>query len=221
MCLSLPQLYKILKDKKTGNINFTSFWIFHLGILGWVIYGVTNPNHLYNVVIADGLSVFVNGVMTGLLYYYKKEFSQRQKMFGYLGILATWGVAIILIGFYIKEESSGQIGLITMTENQSAIFGYTLPALTTFAFAPQLIQSFITKKWQGISVWMFVLYEINNVAWIIWWIIGILQNQYDGIGYQSLIAGLIWQIISLTIFGVQLTFTVLDIRKNKQTIQQN
>ncbi|WP_051789168.1 PQ-loop domain-containing transporter [Mycoplasma buteonis] len=211
VCLSLPQLYKSIKDKKTGEISFLSFWIFHLGILGWVIYGTTNMHSLYNVVIADGLSVFVNGVMTYLLYRYKEEFTFKKKMQGLIGVLVTWVINIVLIALFIHDElSAADAKLIQLSDNYSAIMGYIFPALTTLAFTPQLIKSFKTKKWQGVSIWMFVIYEVNNIVWIIWWILEILRAVDLNLQYQSLLAGLIWQIISLTIFGVQLGFTLYD-----------
>lgn len=210
--LSLPQLYKIIKDKKTGNISFLSFWIFHIGILGWVIYGATNPHNLYNVVVADGTSIFVNGVMTYLLYHYKKEFTKKQKLMGAIGVAITWVVAIIFIILFVYDQKTTGAKLIQLPDKFSTIFGIIFPAFTTFAFAPQLIKSFKTKKWQGVSIWMFVIYEVNNIVWIIWWILGISKELYVNPGQQpwSLIAGLIWQFISLTIFGVQLGFTLYD-----------
>ena len=30
--ISLPQLFKVLHDKRTGNISFISFWFYHIGI---------------------------------------------------------------------------------------------------------------------------------------------------------------------------------------------
>ena len=38
--LGIPQLIQQLKTKKTGKVNFASFWIFYVGILLWIGYGV-------------------------------------------------------------------------------------------------------------------------------------------------------------------------------------
>ncbi|SJZ58087.1 PQ-loop domain-containing transporter [Mycoplasmopsis verecunda] len=212
--LSLPQLFKLIKDRKTGDVSFTSFWIFHIGILLWVIWGATNKlNHgMLNVMVADGIALYVNGVMTGLLYLHKKEFSKQKKLYGYLGVLATWIIGTLFIVFYGVDYNSGpEAVLFKVPDTLSTIMGFLFPAATTLAFTPQLIRSFKTKQWQGVTYWMYVLYVINNIVWIIWWILGLVQQSYQPEpNYGSIIAGLIWQIISLALFSIQLGFTLHD-----------
>ncbi|MFV9451726.1 PQ-loop domain-containing transporter [Mycoplasma sp. 4463] len=215
--LSIPQLLKILKDKKTGPVNFVSFWIFHIGILLWVIWGATDKNNekFITVMVADGVGILVNGIMTGLLYYYKKEFTNKQKLQGYLAVLATWIIAGIFTVFYIidygragSQKDPYIIG--KLHDSISTAMGFIFPAFTTFAFLPQLITSFKTKQWQGVSYWMYVLYVVNNIIWIVYWILLILINEIKGLSITSAIGGLVWQSISLTLFSIQLGFTLHD-----------
>lgn len=51
--LGIPQLIQQLKTKKTGKVNFASFWIFYVGITLWVIYGVFAGPHYWQVFIAN------------------------------------------------------------------------------------------------------------------------------------------------------------------------
>ncbi|MHA0272433.1 PQ-loop domain-containing transporter [Mycoplasma sp. 48589B] len=223
--LSLPQLFKLIKEKRTGNVSFVSFWIFHVGILLWVIWGATNKlNHnMLNVIVADGISLFVNGYMTILLYKHKKEFSATKKMWGYIGVLATYIIGAVFIAFYIADYNRGEVldasgkivkdatYLFKVPDTASTVMGFLFPAATTLAFTPQLIHSFKTNEWQGVTYWMYVLYVINNIVWIIWWCLGMgLQSYEKTPNYGSLIAGLCWQIVSLTLFSIQLGFTLYD-----------
>ncbi|MHA3825565.1 PQ-loop domain-containing transporter [Mycoplasma sp. BRA285] len=224
--LSLPQLFKLIKEKRTGNVSFVSFWIFHVGILLWVIWGATNTlNHdMLNVMVADGISLFVNGYMTILLYKHKKEFSATKKMWGYIGVLATYIIGAVFIAFYIADynntgdefDASGNIVkhatyLFKVHKDLSTAMGFLFPAATTLAFTPQLIHSFKTNEWQGVTYWMYVLYVINNIIWIVYWCLGLkIQTYKPEPNYGSLIAGLCWQIVSLTLFSIQLGFTLYD-----------
>ncbi|MFV8483906.1 PQ-loop domain-containing transporter [Mycoplasma sp. Z473B] len=212
--LSVPQLIKLIKDKRTGNVSFTSFWIFHVGILLWVIWGATNNLNkaMLNVMLADGISLYVNGIMTILLYKHKKEFSAKKKMWGYIGVLATYLIGALFIAFYIVDyDREATNYLFKVPDAASTVMGFIFPAATTLAFTPQLIHSFKTNEWQGVTYWMYVLYVVNNIIWIIWWGLGMGLQSYEAKpNYGSLIAGLCWQIISLTIFGIQLGFTLYD-----------
>ncbi|WLP85575.1 PQ-loop domain-containing transporter [Mycoplasma seminis] len=221
--LSLPQLFKLIKEKRTGNVSFLSFWIFHIGILLWVIWGATNQLGLgmLNVMIADGISLYVNGIMTILLYYHKKEFTVKQKVAGYVGVGLTWVLGAMFIAFYCVDMAAySQLseaaqktfkGTFQVAAGASTAMGFIFPAFTTLAFTPQLIQSFKTNEWQGVTYWMYVLYVVNNIIWIVWWGLGMGLESYKATpNYGSLIAGMVWQVISLTIFSIQLGFTLYD-----------
>ncbi|VEU76366.1 PQ-loop domain-containing transporter [Mycoplasmopsis columboralis] len=223
--LSLPQLFKLLKEKKTQKVNFYSFWIFHIGILMWTIFGVlsdsSQPFKLRNIVIADGISLILNGVMTYLLYHYydfssyknKRTFlsnSQNQEMYiktsnhtgkkvwAFLGVLATWVIGIVFIVIYFTNSA------FRISSNAATIFAIIAPALTTFSFAPQLYTSIKTKNWKGVSPMMFVLFELNNLCWIAFWVLSIVKYG----GNLDLIGGLIWQTVSLILYAYQLTMTI-------------
>ncbi|WP_201798409.1 hypothetical protein [Mycoplasma anserisalpingitidis] len=60
---------------------------------------------------------------------------------------------------------------------------------------------------------MFVLYEVNNIFWIIFWTTSMGLN---GILWD-LVIGLAWQIVSLCIYAYQLTMTVIDEQKFKKS----
>ncbi|MCU9934007.1 hypothetical protein NWE61_02230 [Mycoplasmopsis felis] len=49
--LGIPQLISLLKSKRTGKINFISFWIFHLGILLWVIWSSLGSDYLLSTFV--------------------------------------------------------------------------------------------------------------------------------------------------------------------------
>ncbi|AKA50165.1 hypothetical protein VO56_02880 [Mycoplasmopsis gallinacea] len=208
--LSIPQLLKLLKDKKTGNISFTSFWVFHIGILLWVMYGALHPSNLWTVVLADGISLFVNGLMTILLYHYKTEFSKKQKMYGYLGVIATFIIGIIFIVIYLAAKN------VRIPDSGASIFSAIAPGLTTLAFTPQLWMSLKTNNWKGISIYMFLLYVINNIFWIVLWIVKIKIDLFESKPIVNLAISLTWQTISLTLFSIQFGFTLNDKLKSKK-----
>ncbi|WP_406614083.1 PQ-loop domain-containing transporter [Mycoplasma corogypsi] len=224
--LSIPQLLKVLKDKKTGEINFISFWIFHIGILGWVFFAATSIQNLITVIVADGAGLFINGVMTGLLYHYKKEFQFKKKLIAYVGILVTFILGIIFIALFIKdypiraEIATATDAMVkdkltndlvfTFKPTITTVIGLIFPAFTTFAFLPQLITSFKLKDWRGVSIWMFVAFQVNNLIWIIWWVL-LIVNIGSKAGLDVIapfIVGLIWQITNLVLYAIQIGFTL-------------
>ncbi|MCU9934006.1 PQ-loop domain-containing transporter [Mycoplasmopsis felis] len=90
------------------------------------------------------------------------------------------------------------------------------PSFTTLAFLPQLIYSLRKKIWKGISIWMYVLYEVNNLFWILYWILNLVHLGVEG----ALIGALIWQTISFTLFGIQFYFTLIDLLKTKKEMKK-
>ncbi|UUD36320.1 PQ-loop domain-containing transporter [Mycoplasmopsis citelli] len=213
--LSFPQLIKLLKERKTQKVNFYSFWILHIGILTWTIFGVLSdskfPFKLRNVVIADGVSLFVNGIMTYLLYHFYDfnltkpsklpvvlQSSQARKLLAFTGVLLTWVIGIIFISLYFSNST------FRISSNAATIFAIIAPSLTTFAFAPQLYTSIKNKNWKGISPMMFIIFELNNFCWIVFWILSISKYGAN----LDLIGGLIWQIVSFILYGYQLSMVI-------------
>lgn len=216
--LSIPQLYKLLREKETKKVNFYSFWIFHLGILLWCLFGVlteqSNPWKLQNIVIADGISLLLNGVMTYLLYHYKFKPNNDPKFLvkrlgAAAGVIVTWIVGIIFTILYYK------IPTMRISAQANVVFSLVAPGFTTFSFAPQLYTSIKTKNWKGVSPMMFALFEVNNLAWITFWILSMVKYGST----PELIGGLIWQCISLALYGFQLYKTFEDVYKNKEAMR--
>lgn len=205
LLLSLPQLIKVVKEKEAKHVNFFSFWVAHIGIVLWVIYGSLNKSDTWNVIAADGSSLFINGV--GMYYLHKYDVNRTSKKFFWanFSILLTFVVAIVFaaLHFAIKE--------FRVSDKVSLIFSLVAPAFTTLAFVPQYIYSIRTKQWQGVSYWMYALYVINNFIWISYWSLLIRKEQLDGnFDLINLYGALTWQSISLVLFSSQLTFTLHD-----------
>jgi len=53
------------------------------------------------------------------------------------------------------------------------LIGYIAASLTTFAFLPQAIKVVQTKKTEGISLWMYIIFTLGVAFWFIY---GLLQN---------------------------------------------
>ncbi|MEE3928573.1 PQ-loop domain-containing transporter [Mycoplasmopsis ciconiae] len=208
--LSIPQLLKLLKDKKTGEVNFISFWVTHFGIFIWLLWGVfstsSSPFIQKNVVIADGIALILSGITMFLLYFYVPNKNKNHVIGASLVVLATFIAAIGLIVYYFVYPS------MRISVQQSLVFGFIAPAFTTFAFVPQLITSIKTKNWKGVSSWLYFLFVVNNIVWILFWILNLVQTK----GTEThLYAGLVWQIISLSLFSYQWIATLYYNRKDK------
>ncbi|WBP84043.1 PQ-loop domain-containing transporter [Mycoplasmopsis edwardii] len=203
-CLSIPQLFKTIKDRKTGEISFISFWIFHIGILLWVIWSSLSLNKFHNVIAANGITLVLESLMLFLMYEFKKEFKRKTKTMGQIAVVVVLFIGLGFILGHIYLYVSGNIQKIHWSQNAETTMGFIFPAFTTLAFIPQFIQSIKTKQWGGISLGMFAIYIINNSVWIIWWI---LQIVYFG-AIPAFIGGLIWQLVSLSVFTAQMIFTI-------------
>lgn len=54
----LPQLIKIIKEKKAENISFVMLFILLAGIAGWILYGFLKKD--YPIVVTNSFSFLVN-----------------------------------------------------------------------------------------------------------------------------------------------------------------
>ena len=54
----LPQLIKIIRDKKANDISFSMLLILLTGIAGWIWYGILKKD--YPIIITNGFSFIVN-----------------------------------------------------------------------------------------------------------------------------------------------------------------
>ncbi|WP_322912908.1 PQ-loop domain-containing transporter [Mycoplasmopsis felis] len=207
--LGIPQLISLLKSKRTGKINFISFWIFHLGILLWVIWSSLGSDYLLSTFVANSVCLTINSITLYFLYHYKREFNKNQKLAGLIGILFVYFIGII---FFVLKFTISYRWQSDVQTTMSLIF----PSFTTLAFLPQLIYSLRKKIWKGISIWMYVLYEVNNLFWILYWILNLVHLGVEG----ALIGALIWQTISFTLFGIQFYFTLIDLLKTKKEMKK-
>ena len=51
------------------------------------------------------------------------------------------------------------------------VMGSIAATLTTISFLPQSIKTIKTKNTQGISIWMYLLFNIGIIAWLIYGVI--------------------------------------------------
>ncbi|EFF41751.1 PQ-loop domain-containing transporter [Mycoplasmopsis alligatoris] len=200
--LSIPQLIRVIKDKETKNISFISFWFYRLGMLTWAIYaGLSNsldPYGLKIIMISSCLSITLNNVLMFYLYFYKKTFSLKIKLIGYVFILLTWLflIAILIVWLIVPD--------FRIAPSQTLIFSLIAPAIITFAFLPQLIRSLKTKSWAGFSLVMTILFLVTNLLWSTFWVLQIADRINKNIFYWDIIVALVWQIISIAIYTIQI-----------------
>ncbi|QKT05693.1 PQ-loop domain-containing transporter [Mycoplasma sp. OR1901] len=207
MILSLPQLINILRTKKTGKINFTSFWIFHIGLLMWTFWSSFGGDELQPTLVANSVCLFLYTIMIGLLYFFKKEFSLFKKKVAY-------SVLVLILLVWLSFIISRSLSSFKWDSGTQTAMALIFPALTTFAFLPQLIYSWRHKQWKGISIWMYVVYELNNIVWIIWWILLIAFTAGTS-NVGPYVGGLMWQLISFTLFGIQFVYTFKYTKKSE------
>lgn len=67
----LPQLIKIIKEKKAEDISYVMLGILLCGLAGWVWYGVLKDD--YPIIITNGLSFLINLIMIGFAVKYKEK----------------------------------------------------------------------------------------------------------------------------------------------------
>jgi MtN3 and saliva related transmembrane protein len=46
--------------------------------------------------------------------------------------------------------------------------GYVAAALTTFSFVPQAVRTIRTKETHGISLWMYVMFNVGIGFWLVY-----------------------------------------------------
>ncbi|GAA5414858.1 PQ-loop domain-containing transporter [Ureaplasma ceti] len=211
--ISFPQVFKVLKEKKVEKISYTSFWFFHIGILFWIAYAAFVPYSGYAVtLISEFLAILVNTVLMFLLYYYSITRTTKKMIFSQLFnlILLLSSVACLVL-YYVLPD-------VKMNGTWANVLNLIGPAGVVLPFTPQLIKSIRTKHWEAISVWLLVIYTINNIVWIIYFAVYIeyeLVVEPNTSSYISYLGGLIWQIIGFVLFDIQLYFTAKAIYLKK------
>lgn len=67
----LPQLFKIIKEKKADDISFGMLIVLMAGIAGWIWYGIVKTD--YPIIATNSFSFLVNSVLLGLSVRYKNS----------------------------------------------------------------------------------------------------------------------------------------------------
>ena len=67
----LPQLFKIVRDKKANDISYFMLFILLTGIGGWIWYGVLKED--YPIIITNAFSFLVNLLVIGVSIKYKNK----------------------------------------------------------------------------------------------------------------------------------------------------
>jgi MtN3 and saliva related transmembrane protein len=65
----LPQLMKIIKDKKAETISYFMLIILLAGVSGWIWYGILKND--FPIIITNGFSFIVNLATVGFSWKYK------------------------------------------------------------------------------------------------------------------------------------------------------
>ena len=67
----LPQLVKLIKDKRANDISLFYLALLFTGLSAWIIYGVLKDDK--PVIITNVVSVIINAVVMVLSIYYKRK----------------------------------------------------------------------------------------------------------------------------------------------------
>jgi MtN3 and saliva related transmembrane protein len=67
----LPQLIKIIKDKKANDISFFMLLILFAGVAGWIWYGILKTD--YPIIITNSFSLIVNVLIICFSLKYKNK----------------------------------------------------------------------------------------------------------------------------------------------------
>jgi MtN3 and saliva related transmembrane protein len=66
----LPQLFKIIKEKKAEDISYFMLFILLTGLGGWIWYGIIKTD--YPIIITNGFSFVVNLLVIGFSVKFKR-----------------------------------------------------------------------------------------------------------------------------------------------------
>ncbi|MBN0970861.1 PQ-loop domain-containing transporter [Mycoplasma phocoeninasale] len=214
IALGIPQLVHQLKTKKTGNVNFISFWIFYIGLLLWISLGVwhENPATAISIFISNfGCGVVYTFTMYFLYHYYDKK--TKKMMFGAIGGIAGFSfISAILLLLFILRFSYFKENFATLNGYSGIIFPLIVPAFTTLAFFPQFIIGVKNKNFNGITPYMALLFIFNCTLWVLHSVFAILANPDASNG---LIGVIVWNVICGIIYAFQFGFIFAYNRRNR------
>lgn len=67
----LPQLFKVLKEKKVENLSVIMLVVLIVGVALWVVYGVLKKE--WPIILSNAFSVLVNSVLLVCYFLFKKN----------------------------------------------------------------------------------------------------------------------------------------------------
>lgn len=237
---AIPQVIKVIKEKRVGNVSYASFWVWHYGSFCWVafeafapgIFQFPNGSYFSSYLIsfvADMTSLVINGILLIMLYYYNPNLIKKKSIRAYCLIALNWTLMIVFIcvhfttfqtehfmnGIYYPEAHR----VIRFSQTAATVFSLLCPALTVTWLIPQLIKSYKLAKWDGVSVWTFIFLFVINCLWLFWYSVSISQ-QVILLGnkgqYGEMAGGLVWQLIYFATVIAQIVGYALNKRKLKQ-----
>jgi MtN3 and saliva related transmembrane protein len=71
----LPQLFKIIKEKKAENISLLMLAVLFTGLVLWIVYGIKKDDLI--IIIANSFSLFINGIIFCLTLKYKPSTGRK------------------------------------------------------------------------------------------------------------------------------------------------
>ena len=71
----LPQLIKMLREKKAEDISLPMLFILIVGLAGWIVYGFLKED--YPIIITNCFSFVVNFLIIILSFMYRKKSSEQ------------------------------------------------------------------------------------------------------------------------------------------------
>jgi len=67
----LPQLVKIIKEKKADSISFGMLAVLVAGLCGWIVYGILKKD--YPIVFTNSFSLLTNIIIVAFTVKYKRR----------------------------------------------------------------------------------------------------------------------------------------------------
>ncbi len=67
----LPQLFKLIKEKKAENISMLMLMVLFIGISCWIIYGIMKEDWI--IIISNSFGLLVNIILSVFAIKYKKN----------------------------------------------------------------------------------------------------------------------------------------------------
>ena len=99
----LPQLFKIIKEKKANSISFGMLVVLLGGLCVWILYGILQQD--YPVIITNSFSLMTNIVIVILTRKYKEANIIAKQVFKKIG-RAAGGPVGSLVTYFLKNYSN-------------------------------------------------------------------------------------------------------------------